>query len=105
MEYKFTKDNFQKEVLESDIPVLVDFYADWCGPCKMMFPIVEALAEQYDGKIKIGKVNSDEEMDLATSYQVRSIPSFFIIKDGKVVENIVGAISKEALEEKLNKLI
>ncbi len=105
MEYKFTKDNFQKEVLESDIPVLVDFYADWCGPCKMMFPIVEALAEQYDGKIKIGKVNSDEEMDLATSYQVRSIPSFFIIKDGKVVENIVGAVSKEALEEKLNKLI
>lgn len=105
MEYKFTKDNFQKEVLESDIPVLVDFYADWCGPCKMMFPIVEALAEQYDGKIKVGKVNSDEEMDLATSYQVRSIPSFFIIKDGKVVENIVGAISKEALEEKLNKLI
>ena len=105
MEYKFTKDNFQKEVLESDIPVLVDFYADWCGPCKMMFPIVEALAEQYDGKIKIGKVNSDEEMDLATSYQVRSIPSFFIIKDGKVVENIVGAVSKEVLEEKLNKLI
>ncbi|OON85820.1 thioredoxin [Oribacterium sp. C9] len=105
MEYKFTKDNFQKEVLESDIPVLVDFYADWCGPCKMMFPVVEALAEQYDGKIKVGKVNSDEEMDLATSFQVRSIPSFFLIKDGKVVENIVGAISKEALEEKLNKLI
>lgn len=105
MEYKFTKDNFQKEVLESDIPVLVDFYADWCGPCKMMFPVVEALAEEYDGKIKIGKVNSDEEMDLTTSFQVRSIPSFFIIKDGKVVENIVGAISKEALEEKLNKLL
>ncbi|ETP72864.1 thioredoxin [Lachnospiraceae bacterium JC7] len=105
MEYKFTKDNFQKEVLESDIPVLVDFYADWCGPCKMMFPVVEALAEQYDGKIKVGKVNSDEEMDLATSFQVRSIPSFFLIKDGKVVENVVGAISKEALEEKLNKLI
>ncbi|WP_036610123.1 thioredoxin [Oribacterium sp. P6A1] len=105
MEYKFTKDNFQKEVLESDIPVLVDFYADWCGPCKMMFPVVEALAEQYDGKIKVGKVNSDEEMELATSFQVRSIPSFFLIKDGKVVENIVGALSKEALEEKLNKLI
>ena len=105
MEYKFTKDNFQKEVLESDIPVLVDFYADWCGPCKMMFPIVEALAEQYDGKVKVGKVNSDEEMELAASFQVRSIPSFFIVKDGKVVDSAVGALPKEALEEKLNKLI
>ncbi len=105
MEYKFTKDNFDKEVIESKEPVMIDFYADWCGPCKMMSPIVEALAEQYDGKIKIGKVNSDEEMELATKFGVRSIPSFFFIKDGKVVDNAVGALPKEALEEKLNKLI
>lgn len=105
MEYKFTKDNFDKEVMESKEPVMIDFYADWCGPCKMMSPIVEALAEQYDGKIKIGKVNSDEEMDLATKFGVRSIPAFFFLKDGKVVDNAVGALPKEALEEKLNKLI
>jgi len=105
MEYKFTKDNFDKEVMESKEPVMIDFYADWCGPCKMMSPIVEALAEQYDGKIKVGKVNSDEEMELATKFGVRSIPAFFFLKDGKVVDNAVGALPKEALEEKLNKLI
>ena len=105
MEYKFTKDNFDKEVMESKEPVMIDFYADWCGPCKMMSPVVEALAEQYEGKIKIGKVNSDEEMDLATKSGVRSIPAFFFLKDGKVVDNAVGAQPKEALEEKLNKLI
>ena len=105
MEYKFTKDNFDKEVMESTEPVMIDFYADWCGPCKMMSPVVEALAEQYEGKIKIGKVNSDEEMDLATKFGVRSIPAFFFLKDGKVVDNAVGAQPKEALEEKLNKLI
>ncbi|SFG48831.1 thioredoxin [Oribacterium sp. WCC10] len=105
MEYKFTKDNYTKEVLESDVPVMIDFYADWCGPCKMMMPIVEALAEEYDGKIKIGKVNSDEEMELATTFGVRSIPSFFFIKGGKVVDNVVGALPKEALEEKLNGLL
>ncbi len=105
MEYKFTKDNFDKEVMESKEPVMIDFYADWCGPCKMMSPVVEALAEQYEGKIKIGKVNSDEEMDLATKFGVRSIPAFFFLKDGKVVDNAVGAQPKEALEEKLNKLI
>ena len=70
MEYKFTENNFEKEVLESDIPVLVDFYADWCGPCKMMGPIVKAMAEKYDGRMKVGKINVDEEQALAQKFQV-----------------------------------
>ncbi len=79
MEYKFTEENFDAEVLKSDIPVLVDFYADWCGPCKMMMPVVEKLAETYDGKVKVGKVNSDENNQLAAKYGIMSIPSFLII--------------------------
>ena len=85
MEYRFTKDSFEKEVLESKEPVLIDFYADWCGPCKMMAPVVEKLAEKYEGKVKVGKVNSDDEPELAQMFQVMSIPNFVIIKDGKVV--------------------
>ena len=68
MEYKFTTDNFEKEVLQSELPVLVDFYADWCGPCKMMAPIVEGLAQDYDGKVKVGKLNIDDEMEIAQQY-------------------------------------
>ena len=76
MEYKFTSANFEEEVLNSEIPVLVDFYADWCGPCKMMAPIVESLAESFDGKVKVGKLNIDEEMDIAQKYRVMSIPTY-----------------------------
>ena len=102
MEYRFTKDSFEKEVLESKEPVLIDFYADWCGPCKMMAPVVEKLAEKYEGKVKVGKVNSDDEPELAQMFQVMSIPNFVIIKDGKVVDRVVGAVPQQALEEKLN---
>ena len=101
MEYKFTEQNFEEEVIKSDIPVLVDFYADWCGPCKMMMPIVEKLAETYDGKIKVGKVNSDEEGNLAGKYNIMSIPSFLIFKNGEVVDSALGAMSMEALAKKL----
>ncbi len=101
MEYKFTEENFQEEVLKSDKPVLVDFYADWCGPCKMMGPIVEQLAEEYDGKAKVGKVNVDQQQALAAQFGVMSIPAFFIFKDGKVVEQMGGSMPKAALEEKL----
>ncbi len=102
MEYKFTEANFQNEVLGSDIPVLVDFYADWCGPCKMMMPVVEKLAETYDGKIKVGKVNSDENSDLAAKYGIMSIPSFLIFKKGEVVETLTGAMPAEVLAKKLD---
>ena len=93
---------FKQEVLESEVPVLVDFYADWCGPCKMMAPVVEKLAEKYEGKVKVGKVNSDDEPELAQMFQVMSIPNFVIIKDGKVVDRVIGAVPQQVLEEKLD---
>lgn len=105
MEHKFTTANFDKEVLEADTPVLVDFYADWCGPCKMMAPIVEQLAEAYDGKVKVGKCNIDEEDGLARMYRVMSIPTMKIFVKGKAVATIVGAVSKEELEEEIKQVL
>lgn len=105
MEYKFTIANFEEEVLNSDKPVLVDFYADWCGPCKMMAPIVENLAEKYDGKFKIGKCNIDEENGLAARYRVMSIPTMIIFSGGKIVETVVGAVPQKELEDKLEKAL
>lgn len=102
MEYKFTTANFDKEVLQSEVPVLVDFYADWCGPCKMMAPVVEELAKAYEGKVKIGKCNIDDEMEIAQKYNVMSIPTFIIFKSGEAVDTKVGAMSKDELENKLN---
>lgn len=105
MEHKFTTANFDKEVLEADTPVLVDFYADWCGPCKMMAPIVEQLAEAYDGKVKVGKCNIDEEDGLARVYRVMSIPTMKIFVKGEAVATIVGAVSKEELEEEIKQVL
>ena len=96
MEYKFTEANFQNEVLDSDIPVLVDFYADWCGPCKMMMPVVEKLAEKYDGKVN---------QDLAAKYGIMSIPSFLIFKKGTVVETLTGAMPAEVLASTLDSVL
>lgn len=104
MEYKFTSANFETEVLKSELPVLVDFFADWCGPCKMMAPIVESLAGSYEGKVKVGKLNIDDEMEIAQRYRVMSIPTFIIFKDGQAVDVSVGAMSKEELEKKLQKV-
>jgi thioredoxin 1 len=104
MEYKFTSANFEAEVLKSELPVLVDFFADWCGPCKMMAPIVESLAGSYEGKVKVGKLNIDDEMEIAQRYRVMSIPTFIIFKDGQAVDVSVGAMSKEELEKKLQKV-
>ena len=101
MEYRFTKENFNDEVIKSDIPVLVDFYADWCGPCKMMMPVVEELAKTYEGKAKVGKVNVDEQGELAEEFGVMSIPSFMVIKNGKVVDQALGAMAKAKLEAML----
>ena len=105
MEYIFTEENFENEVLKSDIPVLVDFYADWCGPCKMMMPVVEKLAETYDGKVKVGKVNADESGNLAAKYNVMSIPSFLIIKNGEVVDSAMGAMPMDTLAKKLDAVL
>jgi len=105
MEYKFDANNFEEEVLKSDVPVLVDFFADWCGPCKMMAPVIAQLAEDYDGKAKIGKINTDENTELAVKYGVMSIPNMKIFKGGEVVDEIVGAVGAEVIEEKLDALL
>lgn len=105
MEYKFTAANFENEVLNSEIPVLVDFYADWCGPCKMMAPIVEELAHKYDGKVKIGKCNIDEEDGLARLYRVMSIPTMKFFVGGKETGTIVGAVPQEELEAQIAKAL
>lgn len=102
MEFKFTEDNFEKEVLQSDTLCIVDFYADWCGPCKMMAPVIEELAKEYSGKIKIGKLNVDENPKLAQKYKVMSIPTILFIKDSNVIDTIVGAVPKDTLIEKIN---
>jgi len=105
MEYKFTTANFEEEVLKSELPVLVDFYADWCGPCKMMGPIVKEMADAYDGKMKIGKLNIDEEMDIAQKYRVMSIPTFIIFKNGQALETMVGGMPKNELENKIKQTL
>ena len=100
-ELKITSGNFESEVMESDIPVLVDFWASWCAPCKMMLPVVAQLAEEYEGKVKVGKVNVEEEPELAGRFQVMSIPMFAVVKDGKVVNQMIGARPKSELEAML----
>ena len=100
MEYKFNEGNFESEVLGASVPVLVDFYADWCNPCKMMGPVVAKIAEEYEGKIKVGKCNIDENMALAQRYRISSIPAFVVFKDGKPAATYVGAMSAAELKEK-----
>ena len=100
----FTADNFEKEVLKSEIPVVVDFYADWCGHCKMMGPYVTAMEPLYQGKVKIGKLNGDDAADIAERYHVMSIPTLLFFKNGEVVGSSVGLIPKETLQEKIEAL-
>jgi thioredoxin 1 len=100
-----TDSNFENEVLQSKLPVLVDFWAPWCGPCRMIGPVVEQLAEQYQGKIKVVKVNTDENQQIAYHYGIRSIPTLGIFKDGQVVDGVVGAVPKQTLESKLTPFI
>lgn len=100
---KLNESNFKNEVLDSQVPVLVDFWAVWCGPCKIIGPIVEELSQDYQGKLKIGKVNVDENNALASQYGVMSIPTLKIFKAGKVVGEIVGAAPKEILKTEIDK--
>lgn len=103
MEKKFTAANFEAEVLRSDKPVLVDFYADWCGPCKMMAPLVEQLAGEYEGKAVVGKLNIDEDEDIATQYRVMTIPTLAVFKGGKLVDKLIGVNAKEDVKAMLDR--
>jgi thioredoxin 1 len=99
---EITDANFEEEVLKSELPVLIDFWAVWCGPCKMIAPTIDELANEYEGKAKIGKVDVDNNQQVATKYGIRSIPTLLIFKDGKMVDQIVGALPKPKIAEKLN---
>ncbi|HCF91087.1 MAG TPA: thioredoxin, partial [Firmicutes bacterium] len=98
----FTNSNFKQEVLDAKGLVLVDFWAPWCGPCRMVGPIIDEVAGDYNGKVKIGKLNTDEETDLAAQYHIMSIPTMMIFKDGKPVDKIMGAVPKPMITKKLD---
>jgi len=98
---EITQDNFETEVLQSKLPVLVDFWASWCGPCRMLSPVVDELAEQYDGKVKVGKINVDEQPRLAMNYSVQSIPTLMVFRDGKAVNKSIGVVPKASIEQML----
>ena len=102
MEYTFTSENFEEEVLKSDVPVLVDMFATWCGPCKMMAPVVAQLAEEYKGSVKVGKLDIDQNVDIVAQYKIMSVPTFLVIKDGEVKAKLIGAVSKEELVEAID---
>ncbi len=102
---KLSSENFQEEVMGSSLPVLVDFYAEWCGPCKMISPVIDELAKAYEGKIKVAKLDIDQAGDIASSHGVMSIPTIIFFKNGKKVEEKTGALDKEQLEELIQKVI
>lgn len=101
MALEFTDANFEEEVLKSDTPVLVDFWAEWCGPCRMIGPIVEELAGEYEGKAKVGKLNIDHNPNVPMKFGIRSIPTLLVFKNGELVDKVVGAVPKSTLSSKM----
>lgn len=101
-EIKLTAQNFKTEVMDSDVPVLVDFWATWCGPCRMLAPVIEEISREYDGKIKVGKVNTDEEQVLAMKYGINAIPTVILFKDGKIAGQSVGYAPKDSFVKMIN---
>ncbi len=104
MSVQITAENYEEEVLNSSEPVLIDFWAPWCGPCRMIGPVLEELAPKYEGRVKVVKINIDEEPELAQTFHVRSIPTLFAIKDGEVIDQMVGWGGKKKLEEAMDHL-
>ena len=102
---EFSDQSFDSSVLESDVPVLVDFWAAWCGPCKAIAPIIEEIANDYDGKVKVGKVDVDNNNQVAMKYGIRSIPTLLLFKSGEVVDQVIGNVGKESIESMLNKAL
>lgn len=101
----FTTSDFEEKVLKSEVPVLVDFYADWCGPCKMMAPVVDALAADFAGRVTVGKLNIDDEESIAANYSVMTIPTLAVFKGGKLVDKLIGVQSKDAVQSMIEKNI
>ena len=103
--HEFTDQNFENDVEQSENPVLIDFWAVWCGPCKAIAPVIEEIADEYQGKVKVGKVDVDQNQNIAMKYGIRSIPTILIMSKGEVVNQIVGAVPKNNITDMLNELI